>query len=509
MSSSENKRIAKNTVMLYIRQLLTMLVSLFTVRIVLDVLGVEDYGIYSVVAGVVALFSFLSGSMAGATQRFFSYALGEKNQDKLNKTFSSNIIIYVIIAIFAVILLETAGLWFFEYKLTIPLERQEAASIVYHLSVLSFVATIFSAPFMSIMIAHEDMHYYAYISIFEVIFRLLGVYFLYTVSADKLKLYAILLTGISFINTGIYIFICVKKYAECQFKKMYWDSFVIKEILNYTGWALFGSITTIMRMQAVTILINQFFNPTVVAARAIASQIDGKINLFSAGFNTSLYPPIIKAYATEEKEKMYTLVFAGSRLTFFLMWVFALPLFLAMEPILELWLKQVPPYTVLFTRLALIESMITAVSYPVMTAARAPGKIRAYELILGSMQIGLFIVAWFVLEKGGEAHTVYYVAITINILMFFIRLYLAKQLSGLPIMGFLKNVILKVMIIATISFCCSYLIYQSSPKSWLFIGVSITFSVFISSILMYFLGLNKEWRKRLKDALINKLSLNF
>ncbi len=365
---SDTRRIARNTLMLYFRQILIMLVSMYTVRVVLSVLGAEDYG---VVGGIVTFFSFLSTTMASATQRFFSFALGKNDAERLRQSFCVNLAIYALIAVLAAVLLETVGVWFVRNKLVVPDYRFAAASRLFQFSVLSFLASIVTSPFMAIVIAHEDMQLYALISIAEAVLKLGMVYLLQIIAADKLVLYGILLFAVQILVALSYLCICTKKYAECQFKKLYWSKSLFKETVDYTTWSLFGAFTSVGRNQAVTVLLNQFFNPVVIAARTIAVTVSGQVNVFSANFNTSLYPSIVKEYAAGRSEAMFSLIFNGSKMTFFLMWVFALPLWLHMDYVLTLWLKNPPENAILFTRLALLESLINASALPLMTAARA------------------------------------------------------------------------------------------------------------------------------------------
>ena len=373
---SDTRRIARNTLMLYFRQILIMAVSLYTVRVVLNVLGAEDYGIYGVVGGIVTFFSFLSATMASATQRFFSFSLGKNDVEKLKQSFCVNLAIYALIAVLATVLLETVGAWFVNNKLAVPKYRFYAAARLFQFSILSFLASIVTSPFMAIVIAHEDMQLYALISIEEVLLKLGVVYLLQIITADKLVLYGALLFAVQVLVSLSYLCICTRKYEECQFKKIYWNKTLFKETVDYTTWSLFGAFTSVGRNQAVTILLNQFFNPIVIAARTIAVTVSNQVNVFSSNFNTSLYPPIVKEYAAGRKEEMFSLIFNGSKMTFFLMWVFALPLWLHMDYVLTLWLKNPPENAILFTRLALFESLINASALPLMTAARAQGKMK-------------------------------------------------------------------------------------------------------------------------------------
>ena len=506
MSTASHKRVAKNTLLLYCRLLLTTGVSLFTVRIVLGTLGVEDYGIYSVVGGLVALLSFLPSAMASATQRFFSFALGAKDEEKLRTTFSVNFALYSAIALTALLLLETVGTWYISEHLRLPAGRQEAALGLYHFSVLTFTASIFTSPFMAIIIAHEDMRIYAYVSIVEALLKLTVAYLLTHLAGDKLPLYGSLLLFVALFNASLYIGICIRKYAECQFRVFYWNKALLREILGFTGWTLFGQLTTVVRSHAITVLLNQLFNPTMVAARAIALQVGTQTNMFSSNFNTSLYPPIIKSYAAGNKSEMYSLVFAGCKITFFLMWLLSLPLLIEMDAVLKLWLKNPPGDSVLFARLALVESLITSVSLPLMTAARASGKMRLYELTLGAMQLAIFPAAWLVLKAWQEPWTVFGVAIVANALMFVVRLFIVKHLVGLPVTTFFSRVGTSIFTVALVSGTTSFGISHWLPEGLVYSGAAVCATIVISSVCVYFWGLDAIWRAKLRAAVAKKLS---
>ena len=495
---SNTKRILKNTLMLYFRQILILLASLYSVRVILNTLGVQNYGIYSVVGGIVSFFSFLSGAMASATQRFFSFALGQNDDQKLKTTFSNNLVIYILIAIIAVVLLENIGTYFVYNKLNVPIERFSAACFVYHCSVITFIFSIFSSPFMAIIIAHEDMHIYAYISMLEVLLKLGIVFLLNIVVADKLKIYGLLLAVVAFINSVTYIFVCIKKYPECQLKKFYWSREQFKETIQFTGWTLFGQLTSVIRTQAVTILINQVFNPIIVSARTIAIQVSNYIKIFSSNFNTGLYPSIIKKYASNEKEEMFSLVFNGCKITFFLMWIFALPVFMEMDYVLKLWLKLPPEQVVFFTRLALIEGLIDIICLPLMTAARASGNMLGYELSLGIIQVFIFVTDYLIFKFiKAPAYIVFVVATVGNFLMFFIRLINLKYLINFPILFFLRKVISRISVVMCMTLGISYGIHLVRPYDFGGVCLSIFVSVVFSIIFMGYIGLNKMERQKI------------
>jgi O-antigen/teichoic acid export membrane protein len=317
---NNNKRIARNTLLLYFRMLLTMAVSFYTVRVVLDTLGVRDYGIYNVVGGVVTMFSFLSATMASASQRFFAFEIGRKNFEQLKKTFGITMTIYFIIGLVILILAETVGLWFLNTRMTIPLERLEAARWVYQFSILSFMVTMFSIPYNAAIVAHERMNAYAYVSIMEVLLKLGAVYMLVAFSFDKLKLYSILIFVVISITSMTYRIYCRKNFEECRVS-FYWEKGLFKEIVTYSGWNLFGALASIFNNQGINIMLNLFFGPVVNAAQAIAYQINTAINQFVQNFLMAARPQITKYYANGELEQMLKLVFQSSKISFFLLFI--------------------------------------------------------------------------------------------------------------------------------------------------------------------------------------------
>ncbi|MBY7803162.1 oligosaccharide flippase family protein [Vibrio fluvialis] len=499
-----NKKILKNTLALYLRQIVIILITLYSMRVVLNELGVDDFGIYSVVAGFVTLLAFLPGSMASATQRFFSFSMGEKDTVKLKQTFSVNLVMYAVIALLTCALFHTVGLWYVEVHLKIPPLRYEAVIELYQYVSLSFVFSVFTAPFIAILIAHEDMHLYALLSVIDAILKLVAAISLAYVSYDLLSYYGVALLVISAALACAYVLICLNKYSECQIKKLYWNTDLLKEIVGFTAWTLLGQLSTVFRNQAVTVLVNQIFNPSTVAARAIALNVASQVGIFSNNLNTGLYPPIIKAYAANQKEEMLSLVFNGSKLTFFLMWVCALPMLLEMETILTLWLKTPPSEAILFTQLAIVESLILAISMPLTTAARAPGKMALYEIILGVIQIAIFFVSWWFLKFGYSAEWVFYIAIVANIIMFKVRLLLVSYLTDLPVIAYYQRVVVPVLSVLVISSLSSILLLKNLPRN---LGASVLvvmFSICVSILTMYFLGLDKYWREKVVGVLTSK-----
>lgn len=504
MEQNTTKRIAKNTLMLYFRQILIMIVSLYTVRVVLNTLGAEDYGIYNVVAGVVTMFSFLSSSMATASQRYFSFALGQNDSEQLKKYFSMSFTIYCLIALIVLVLAETVGLWFVTQKLVIPVERQTAAFWIYQASVFSMICTILTVPFMASIIAHEDMNIYAYVSIIEVVLKLGIVFLLPLFAIDKLIFYGLLMAGVVFINTAIYRTICVKKYVECKFS-FFWEKSLFKELVSYTGWNMFGSAVGVFKNQIVNIILNQFFNPVVNAARGIAAQVNSAVNSFAQNFSTAVKPQIIKNYASGEKEKMLQLMFRSCKATFLLMFVFALPLILEMPYVLKLWLKNVPEYAVLFTILALVDALIDTISYPLMAAAQATGKIKLYQAVVGGVLLLNAPIAFVVLTFGAAPYSVFIVSISITFIAFIVRLFILKRLIDFSFWQFIGKVFLPVVFCALISFVIPYLVRNMMNSGFIRLCVTVVVSVICVALSGYFVALSKNEKQWIVGIVKSKL----
>lgn len=490
-----NARVLKNTLVLYIRQIFLTLINLYSLRVVLNMLGVDGYGIYTVVSGIVALASFLPGSMSSATQRYFSFALGRNDQAAITRIFSINLIIYIGVCVLALALLESVGLWFVQVSLNIPSDKVDVAKLLYQISIFTFVSSLLASPFIAIIIAHEDMDIYAYVSLYEAIAKLIAAITIAYAPWEKLSSYGAALLIVSMTTTLLYIILSRKRYQACIFVRDSLDLATFKEILSFTSWTLFGQLTNVARNQAITILLNQMFNPTVAAARAIATSVASQVAVFSGNFNTSLYPPIIKHYSANQKEEMFSVLIWGSKLTFFLMWVFALPLYLEMETVLRLWLVTPPAEAIYFSQLALVEALIMAISLPLATAARAPGKMRLYELTLGSIQMTILLASWILLSLGYPAESVFFAAIAANVLMFFTRILLIKMLVNFSISNYIIQSVLPASYVAICSGFVSIIFDVSMPPGLLGSAATIIFSLMAAIIFMYIFGMDKKQKK--------------
>jgi O-antigen/teichoic acid export membrane protein len=508
MSNSENnKRIAKNTLLLYFRMFLMMGVSLFTSRIVLNTIGISDFGIYNVVGGVVMMVSFLNSSMSSATQRFLSFELGKNNFIQLKKVFCMSINIHVIIAFTILILAETIGLWFLNAKLVIPVERMEAANWVYQFSIFSFIISVLSVPYNASIIARERMNIYAYISIAEVFLKLFIVFVLLWFGLDKLKLYSVLIFCVALIVFLIYRTYCIRNFSESKYT-FFWDKSMYKTLINYASWNLFGNLAAVTFNQGINILLNIFFGPLINAARGIAYQVNSAVNSFVSNFQMAMNPQIVKSYASGDTNYMHQLIFQGSKYSFFLLYFLSLPLLMETQTILIWWLKIVPEHTMLFCRLVLVNTLIDCISGPLMTAAQASGKIKKYQVIVGGLLLLILPISYVFLRIGYPPQTTLYVSISVSIIALLSRLWLLKDLIQLSIKEFVIKVLSVVMLI-TFSSLVIPLYIRLSMDSGLGRFLIICFvSVCCTIASIYILGLNKQekdFMNRYFFILMNKL----
>lgn len=490
--STNNKRIAKNTLYLYFRMLLIMVVNLFSVRILLKILGVEDYGIYNVVGGIVVMFSFLSGTLASASQRFLSFELGRNNILKLKQIFSLTLLSYFFLAIVIMILSETVGLYLLNEELNLPPDRMGAANWIYQFSILAFIVTIITTPYQAVIIAREKMAIYAYISLLDSVLKLFVIFFLYTLtSLDKLKIYSILTFGVTLVICLIYQFYCRRKFTECKFC-FYWNWDDLSRILAFAWWNMVGAIAHILRNQGINILLNIFFNPAINTARAIAYQVNAAITSFTDNFYTAVRPQIIKTYSVGDMSGMHTLILSSSKFSFFLMMILTIPLLFETNYILGLWLDTVPEYTVLFCRLVMLNAMIDIFNAPLVNAMQATGRIREYQLSVNILALSNLPIAYLFLRNGFLPQITMIISIVISIISFVPRLYLAHKVANISIKQFCSKVLLIVYPVFVLSGLFPFFLSKMMDESFyrfLIIGMS---TVFFSLFFIYVVGLTKH-----------------
>lgn len=502
----DNKRIAKNTIILYARMLLVMLVSLYTVRIVLYALGEEDYGIHNVVGGIVTMFSFLTSTMNSASQRFFAFEIGRKNYSRLNQYFNITLLCYVGISVLIIAIAETLGLWFLKNYMTIPANRMDAALLVYHLAILSFMINMWTIPYSSMIIAHERMTIYAYIGILEVFFKLVIAFILIKLSYDKLKAYAIMT---SLIPVGIllsYYIFCRRRYLETKICFEFNYS-IFKEVLSFSGWNLFGAIANVLKNQGLNILLNVFFNPVINAARAIALQIESATAVFSNNFFTAVRPQITKLYSSGETERMIGLVYRSTKLCFFLILVISIPVLLETPIILRLWLKEYPSYTVIFTRLTVIYGLLDVLSYSMIASVQATGKVKVYQLIITSVVILIIPISYLFLRAGYEPTIALYITLVITVISFIIRLYFMKYLVGMSIKNFLLNAMIPIMLVSLLSVILPTILHLLLPESFTRLCVVVISSIMSCGLFIYIIGMSKSERTYFNSFILSKLKM--
>lgn len=475
-----------------------MAVSLYTSRVVLNTLGVEDYGIYNVVGGIVTMFAFLNGAMVTSTQRYLTFELGKGNQERLQTIFTTSIQIHAIMSLIIVILGETVGLWFFYHKMIIPDARMEAAMWVFQLSIVTMVIQVMSAPYNAIIIAHEEMNVFAVISIVEAVLKLAIVYVLLIGSIDKLILYAVLVASVQLFIRVLYTRYCDRHYPETKLINCF-DKGLVKEIGEFAGWNIWGSLAATLFGTGLNLLLNMFFGPVVNAARAVAVQVESAIGMFSSNFLMAVNPQITKQYAQNNLQEMHRLLFRASKFSFFLLLILSLPVFLETETLLTIWLKIVPDYTVPFLRILLCIVIIDATARPLMTAAAATGDVKKYQSTLGGILLSIVPIAYIVLKFGGNPISVYIVHISVCIIAFIARLLIVRPMIHLSLREYFVDVIIPCFVVVIASVVLSVFFKALLPKGLFFSFIVCLLSVIIASIFTFFLGCTAGERTFLKN----------
>lgn len=499
-TTENNKRIAKNTLLLYFRMLFLMAVSLYTSRVVLNALGVEDFGIYNVVGGVVAMFSVLSGSLSAAISRFITYELGKGNQKNLNKIFSSAVTIQLGLAGIIILLAETIGIWFLNVKMNIPEVRMEAANWVFQFSILTFAINLISVPYNASIIAHEKMSAFAYISILEAVGKLFIAYLITITPMDKLIFYAILMCVVALIVRFTYGNYCKRHFCECTYHFI-WDKQLLKSMFSFAGWNFIGASSAVLRDQGGNVVINLFCGPAVNAARGIAFQVNNAVNQFVVNFMTALNPQITKSYAAGDKGYMMTLIFQGARLSFYMLLLLSLPILVNTHYILALWLKIVPEHAVLFVQLILIFALSESISQPLITAMLATGKIRNYQIIVGGLQMMNLPLSYILLRLGYFPEVVIVIAICISQCCLAARLILLRGMIGLSITKYLKNVYLNIIVVCIIAVILPLISAYYIKESFInFILISLI-AIICTLSSIYFIGCNNQEREFIHQKL--------
>lgn len=490
--NKNNQRIAKNMLLLYFRMFLVMGVTLYTSRIVLQVLGVVDFGIFNIIGGVVAMMGILNSAMVAATNRFLSFELGSGNEKQLKKVFSMSLNIYILFSLLFVIIAETIGIWFVNSQLVIPENRVYAANMVYQYSILSCVITFIMTPFNAAIIAHEQMEIYAYVSIAEVLLKLCIVFLLEILPFDKLSTYGFLVMIVSMAIAIIYCTYSIIKYKECRLK-LYWNQHLFKTLLTYSGWNLFGSLASLFKGNGLNILLNIFFNPAINAARGISFQVNNAVGQFCSNFYLAVKPQIIKYYAQKDLYNMFNLMIRSSKLSAFLLVALSMPLIIDTPYIINLWLGQSPEYTIPFTRLMLAITIIEGMANPLMTACHATGRVALYQSIVGILILLNIPVSYFFLKMGFSPLVVYIISLIIEIIAFYTRLFIVKYLiPTFPIKKYNMESIMRVLIVVIFASILPIIFHFYYQGTFLYMITTIIICELSIAITAYTIGLKKE-----------------
>lgn len=511
--SLHNKVIVKNTFMLYFRTLIIMLVSLYMSRVVLNTLGIEDYGIYNVVGGIVIMFSFITTTLSSATQRYISYELAQDDKERLRQTFSLIMLSFGIVALITFLLVEIVGVWFLNTYINIAENRLIAANWVLQFSIFSFSLNIITAPYVAVIIAHEQMRLYAYLSILDAVLKLLSVFVLQFILFDSLILYAALMLLCTFVVSILYSYFCRNSYYESHYF-FYFNSKRVKEVIAYTWWSLFGPIANAIRNQGVNILLNLFYGPAINAARAISYQVNGAINSFSSNFYTAIRPQIIKSYSSGDENRMRKLILSSSKLSFYLLLLIAIPVYFNVENILELWLDCYPAYCVIFVKLILISSLIEVFNNPLVAGLIATGNIKYHQQVIGGIYILNLPISAILLYIGFGPEITMYTNIILVVLSLVPRLFLCRKYYGLNILNYVTTVLLRcgfVAFVCTLSALFINYFFVSSRHIGIFFEFVLSFCSIMSAtfLIIYLFGINDSERLFVRSHICRLISKMF
>ena len=508
-NAENNKRIAKNTLFLYFRMLLIMGVQLYTSRIILNTLGVQDYGINNLVGGLIVFFTFLNGAMSIAIRRFLCIELEKRNIERLKQIFSMSINIYFCLVGILILLAETVGLWFLNTQLNIPPERMTAANYVYQFSILATCIGIINIAYSSAIVSHEKMSFFAYLSILEALLKLAIVYLLVLFPYDKLILLSGLSCVVSFIVFFCHKFYCNRYFTETLYKP-FWDRLLFRELINFTGWNVLGSVCSLLYIQGINILFNFFYGVILNAAFGITNQVNNVITQFVNNFNVALSPQINKAYIYDDHSNLHNLIIKGAKFSFFLFFVISIPLILNMEFILILWLKNVPDYTVDFCKVLLITSLIVSMQIPFNQAIIASGKVKQLNIISAISTIIWVSFTYILLKINFSPISYYYVGMVLHTLGIIVYIYYLNFIIKLPIQDVLKKLFIPIFAVTCIAIPLPiFITYNTAEWQALFLSCGCFF--IICSVAIPFIGMNKNERmfffqgiKKLSHKILSK-----
>ncbi len=494
------KKIAKNTGFLYIRMVLIMAVSFYTIRVVLQILGETDYGIFTLVSSLVMFLTIMNNMLTSSTQRFLSFEIGRNDHDKLQKTFSTSLIIQIGLSVVILVFGETIGLWFLYHQLSIPIERMDAAFWVYQLSLFSVVVAVLQVPYHALIISHERMQVFALISIIEAILKLVAIFALEWISYDKLIVYAVLMLLVSMFIMLYYRYYAISHYPQSRLKAVY-DKNIVKQIIGFSGWTLFGTLGSMVAMQGVNILLNLYFGPLINAAYAVSSQVYGGLQQLVNSFQTAVTPQIIKLYAANQIHELNELIFQSAKYAFLLLWLVACPILLELKTIISIWLVHPPHYTIEFTTLMIIYALMYSLLRPLVMAIYATGKLKGVQLTAGVLLILVLPISYGLLENHFPPYSPFVVTLVVWFFHLAIELYFLNRYIGLSVKAFFIETLLPVVAIVVISLLPSYALSVSMENNgWSIVAVLFCSTLF-TILASYKIALDKPTRAKIKTKL--------
>lgn len=492
---TNNKQISKNAAALYFRMIVMMAISFYTARIILNALGVTDYGIYNVVGGLVAMFSLISDSLVNSIGRSLTFELGAGNKDKLKRTFSTSILVLLGMSAVLVVLIEVIGVWYLNNKMVIPANRLYAAQWCFQLSVLTFLLALVNAPYSASIVSHERMDIYAYFSILNALFKLAVCYAVIHSPIDRLIMYAMLLCAVNIVNQVIYVIFCKRHFEECRFKWIF-EPAMFKDIFSFAGWNFIGCSAAILRTQGATLLLNWAGGPAVNAANGVANQMCNIVNNFVSNFTLAFSPQITKRYAAKEYESLMKLLIYGSKYSYYLLFILALPLFINAHFLLEIWLGQVPAHTVSFIRWIIVFMLAEAVSRPIITAKNATGEIRNYQIVIGGILLLMLPASYIGIRLGFPVEVVPFFNAATACTAVAARMYMLRgDFPGWSSYTFTTHVLCNVAAVSVVAGIPPYLVYISMDYGWWNFCATSTLCVLCSCLSIYVIGCNKEERR--------------
>lgn len=502
-NSSNSKRIAKNSILLYVRMMVVMIINLFTVRIVLQALGAKDYGINDVIAGVVTMLISLSGVLSTATQRYYSFSIGENKLERLRNIFSTSINIYLLLSIVVIVFGETIGLWFVNTQLVIPADRMNAANWIYQFSLFSFIFTFMHVPYSAATIAHEDMGIFAIISTVECVLKLGAAFLIFVIPLDRLIIYGLTLFVISLIVLLSFAIIGHKKYAECRYLKPT-EKTLFKEFLSFSGWSLFGSVAGVGMNQVITILVNIFFGPLVNAARAISFQFNMAIGSFCGSFLMAIRPQMIKSFADGSFAYLNKIFYLSNKVIYYGLLMLCLPLIFEMNTILSFWLKTTDPQTVLFSRLILVYALLMSLNNPISIIIQAVGRVKEYHIPVETFTLLCVPATYLLFKLGYPAYSTYIVLIVATVMAHIVRLICLKRYyKPFSYSEYIKSFVLPAFTITFFSSLLVFILHRSNMNSSLRVLAVVFLSVISVAFFTLIMGLSKEEKEGMKKLIDN------